>query len=98
MVLEKSSGFWELFSKDYKFSPEIQWKQISTKYTLTPGQIESALRSASEIAKIHNSHITEDMISEIVLRENIVKLSTIADKIESFYIWDDLILDEAPKM
>ena len=96
--LQKSSDFWEIISKQSSCPLDIDWKQISAKYTLTTGQIESILHNATIIAKFHDSPITEDMISEIILRENTAKLGVIANKIELFYSWDDLILDEIPKM
>jgi len=95
--LGKSFDFWQLFSKDYEYSPEIDWMQIAARYTLTAGKIEATLRHANHMAKIQNSLITENMISEVILRENTKRLSAIADRINLVYTWDDLMLDERRK-
>ena len=95
--LEKSSDSWKLFSEGYEYSSEIDWMQIAAKYSLTPGQIESALRSVTEIAKFRNLQITKDLISTVVFRENAVRLSVLSDKIDLVYTWDDLMLNETSK-
>ena len=95
--LGKSFDFWQLFSKDYEYSPEIDWMQIAARYTLSAGKIETTLRHANHMAKIKNSPITEDMISEVILRESTKRLSAIADRINLVYTWDDLMLDDRRK-
>ncbi|MCL2399591.1 MAG: ATP-binding protein [Defluviitaleaceae bacterium] len=95
--LEKSPKFWELFSEKYEYSPDINWTQIAARYTLTPGRIETAIRNAAVMARSQNEPISEEMISETVIRENTGRLSTIADRIKVIYTWDDLMLDDVPK-
>lgn len=95
--LEVSPAFWETFASEYEFSLDINWVQIAARYSLSAGQIESAVRSAAEMAKSQNSLATEDIVSAVVLLEHTGRLGAIADRIDLVYTWDDLMLDELPK-
>ena len=70
LELEKSVDFWRLFSSDYDCSPDIDWKQIAEKYILTPGQIETVIRNAAEMARPQSSPIREEMIYSAILFEH----------------------------
>ncbi|MCL2399161.1 MAG: ATP-binding protein [Defluviitaleaceae bacterium] len=93
--LDKSLKFWQLFSSDYKTDSSIDWTQTASKYVLTAGQIKSALSSAVEMNEFNI--IDEKAISSAVLLGNSKNLDAIADKIEAFYTWDDLIMSDASK-
>jgi len=101
LKLEQSPEFWQLFSKEYDSffdtKNSINWAQIASKYTLTPGQIESAIHSSAKMAKNQNTFISEEMISAAILKENTGHLSTIADSVNIVYTWDDIMLDDLTK-
>ncbi|MCL2399613.1 MAG: ATP-binding protein [Defluviitaleaceae bacterium] len=93
--LDKSLRFWQIFSSDYQTDPSIDWAQVASKYVLTAGQIKSAIGSAAEMEE--SQVIDEKTISSAVLLGNSKKLGEIADKVEAFYTWDDLIMADASK-
>jgi len=93
--LEISAKFWEMFSKNYEYSSDIKWTELASRYVLTAGQIKSTLSSASQMAKFQNKLIDKKIISEAVLLKNKKRLEAIADRIDIFYTWDDLILNVA---
>jgi ATP-dependent 26S proteasome regulatory subunit len=93
--LEQSLHFWQAFSSQYKTCPSVDWAQIASKYSLTAGQIKEALRSAALMPG--EGGVGSGMIDDAVLTGNTGKLSKIADKIETVYRWDDLVLGDASK-
>ncbi|MCL2400219.1 MAG: ATP-binding protein [Defluviitaleaceae bacterium] len=95
--LENSPKFWKLFSEEYDISSGLNWTQMASRYMLTPGQIKSAIRNASEMAKSQNTTVSEEMINSAVLLGSTGRLSAIADRINVVYTWDDLMLDDMPK-
>jgi len=95
--LEQSLHFWRLFSAAYDTDAAIDWAQLSAKYVLSPGQIRSALWGAADMAKTKGTPVNAKEIDDAILLGNTGRLSEIADKINVFYTWDDLVLGDAPK-
>ncbi|MCL2055599.1 MAG: ATP-binding protein [Oscillospiraceae bacterium] len=94
--LEQSISFWKEFSAGDGLGG-LDCTQLASKYRLTPGKIKSVLQTAADMAENQNMPISEKLISEAVLHSNTGRLSEIADRIEAFYTWGDLILGEASK-
>jgi len=95
--LEQSLHFWRLFSTAHDTAAAIDWVQLSAKYMLSPGQIKSALQGAADIAKAKGAPMETKEIDDAILFGNTGRLSEIADKINVFYTWDDLVLGDVPK-
>ena len=98
--LETAPKFWELFAKEYnlsELSSELNLTQIAARYTLTPGQIKSAIRNAAVMAKYQNKIVNEEIIGSTVLLGSTGRLGATADRINVVYTWDDLMLDDTPK-
>lgn len=86
---------WQHFSEAYQFTQHPDWKLVSGKFVLTPGQIKAVLRDAALCSP--NKHLDLETLRNSILRNTTTKLTALADKIEPFYTWDDLILDDHSK-
>lgn len=86
---------WEAFSRDLHVGKDLDWQTISNRFSLTPGQIRRALREASLEAGA--GELTGALLRDAVLRGNTSRLSELADRIEVFYGWDDLVLADYAK-
>ena len=95
--LDQSLRYWRLFSEGYETAPDFSPEQLAAKYTLPPGKIRAALRTASDMAMFESAPVDASKLDAAILLGNTGRLSEIADKIEAYYTWDDLVLGDVPK-
>lgn len=86
---------WTQFAADYPAAPELDWRAISGRFSLSPGQMKGALRDAALEAA--GGPIDGVTLRGAILRANTSRLSELADRIDLFYTWDDLVLDDTSK-
>lgn len=92
---EQSLCFWRSFSQGLLLDDGIRFETLCAKYRLTPGQIQTALRSAAAQADAQGAAIDSAGISRAVLLNHSSRLCELADAITPAYTWDDLVLDDA---
>jgi len=95
--LAQSLHFWQLFSAEYEIDESVDWESFAAKYVLNAGQIKTALATAADMAGAGHVPIDGETLDTAILLGNTGRLSEIADKIDVFYTWDDLVLGEASK-
>ncbi len=86
---------WEHYSQKYNIADDIDWQAITATYMLTPGQIVNSLQQA--LLDGIDGKISNERIRDAILQCNTGKLSELADRIHSYFGWDDLVLSEIPK-
>jgi SpoVK/Ycf46/Vps4 family AAA+-type ATPase len=77
------------------FASEADLVSLSSKFLLTGGQIHAACAAAAYQATLHNPNafeLTTRQLSDSARRESNQALTRLAQKIESIYTWNDLIL------
>lgn len=87
------------------FADDIKLEELVSKYTMNPGRIFSAVTGSTSLlrnAETEAGPANAIVIEKKVLEENIrricaVQLGDNAKRIESPFVWDDLILDEKSK-
>ncbi|MDL2232104.1 AAA family ATPase [Ruminococcaceae bacterium OttesenSCG-928-L11] len=93
---EQALEFWNTFAQGREMSPEVDFKALSSKYILTPGQIQTALQSAAMRKGADGGSIGSGDLARAVLLNNANRLSELAEQVPIFYTWEDLVLDEHP--
>lgn len=95
---DQSLELWENLSKEYPIDKDIDFKIISSTHIMTPLQIKSSLKNAEVLTLLRNTEkITSDILNSAIssiCSDNILKL---AEKIQSNYTWNDLIIEESQK-
>ncbi|MFV0402316.1 MAG: ATP-binding protein [Oscillospiraceae bacterium] len=90
----QSLRFWEEFAKGGFMAEDVDFRALSSKYILTPGQIKTALDSAALQAE--GQPVDGAALARAVLLNNATRLSELAEQVIPAYTWDDLVLDERP--
>jgi hypothetical protein len=70
-------------------------ERLAAKYILTPGQMRAALDDAADEAALRGCEIDYARLAGAVLRTGTARLHNVADRVEAFYTWDDLVLNSA---
>ncbi len=90
--------YWEtLKNGKIKFSKEVNFKELSTRFRFTQGQIKDALTAAQNLAQLRNpekSEVTMEDLYRGCRAQCNQKLGTLAQKINSKYTWDDIVLPD----
>jgi len=90
-------ALWDSLSTAHpvRFEPDVIWRDIATKFRVTPGQMKAALDSASGLARLHNpedSAISSADLHRGLYAQSNQKLSTLGRKLKPRYGWNDIIL------
>lgn len=92
--LKERQLLWESKTKKYHFSDDVNIRQISNQYILTPQGINEVLWDAN---LMEGQEITGKQIQESVSKQVSNQLGKSATRIRSIYTWDDLVIDEKQK-
>jgi SpoVK/Ycf46/Vps4 family AAA+-type ATPase len=82
-------------SANLRFSSDVDWSDVTSKFRMTPGEMERALDTAISFARLRNSHelsiCAEDLRRGLNSQSN-TRLNTLARKMTPRYSWEDIVL------
>lgn len=91
---------WQTFSRQYKFSIQMNWGEFASKFKFSPGQIRDTLELAYINSALNIQKIEGIGLNSLVLacyQNGKSHLITKARKIEAKYHWEDIILPDDAK-
>ena len=89
---------WTAYGDGYRFAADVDLGQTANKYILTAGEIQNVLDTAGLLAGMEKKELIEQSQIRQAVRQNQNKeLGTYATRLDSRFVWDDLILGEEPK-
>ncbi|MBR1861760.1 MAG: AAA family ATPase, partial [Lachnospiraceae bacterium] len=84
---------WEFFSKDYKLEPDVDMKEMATKFLFTCGKIKGALRTARSLATMDKEIlITRDKLFKGCYAQMSSELTQKATKIKANFGFSDIVM------
>jgi hypothetical protein len=90
----EAAKLWDTFLRGYD-AKGLTGERLAAKYILTPGQMRAALDNAVDEAALRGGEIDYGQLAGAVLRTGTARLHNVADRVEAFYTWDDLVLNSA---
>ena len=69
----------------------------ANQYILTPDSIRKSAAAASDIARIRETEIDSEIVSEAVRLHTVNQLGSYATKINAVFTWDDLVISDDQK-
>lgn len=90
---------WHYYAKDYQLEPSISIDLLSNQYILTTEDIQESLRIGQQHAlSVHQTHVmNSDDIRFGIKQRSHYQLGHYADKLDSVYTWDDIVIKEDQK-
>lgn len=89
---------WTAYGDGYRFAADVDLWQTANKYILTAGEIQNILDTAGLLAGMEKEElIGQSRIRQAVRQNQNKELGTYAQRLDSRFVWDDLILGEEPK-
>lgn len=89
---------WKSYGAEYVLDSDVDLEQNGNKYVLTPQGIRDVLNTAQIAAAAEgNEKIRQVHIQQAVRQNQKNQLGAYATRIESHFVWDDLILGEEQK-
>ena len=86
---------WSSLQHHFQFAEEIDFGAMASKFRFTPGQIQSALLTAQNLARWRmprDGRITREDLYNACRSQSTQTLSTLGSKVKSKYTWNDIIL------
>ena len=94
--VEKRVHMWEYFSNNdekIKLSEDIDVPDFADCHVMSYGKIKSICTYAVSLARLNGSNvITRKMILDAILKLNNVNFSSLANRIEAQYTWEDITI------
>lgn len=89
---------WKAFGAEYELDEDMDAEQNGNKYILTPGGIRDVLNTAQLEASLEGAEkISQKHIRKAVRQNQKNQLGSYASRIDSSFVWEDLILGEEQK-
>lgn len=94
----EKAQLWKAYGTRYRLAPDVDPGQMGNKYILTPREIQNVLHTAGLLAGMEDRTVIEpEQIRQAVRQNQNKELGTYATRLDSRFVWDDLILGEEPK-
>ncbi len=88
---------WNYYKKDYLLEEKIQIEEVANTFTLTPGQIKTALYQASISAGGNKKIITKKILYQVCYEQLHHKLGEKTEKVTPSFVWEDLKMESSNK-
>jgi SpoVK/Ycf46/Vps4 family AAA+-type ATPase len=82
-------------SGNLRFSPDVNWPELTVKFRVTPGEMTSALDTAVGLARLRSPRdvvVCADDIHRGLYSQSNSKLATLARKLTTRFSWSDIVL------
>lgn len=98
LTASEKEDLWNAYGAGYRFAADVDLGQMANKYILTPGEIRNVLNTADLLAGMESEEFIDTNQLRLAVRQNQNKeLGSYAVRLNTRFVWDDLILGEEQK-
>lgn len=85
---------WNHYTQGLSLDDDVHLEELSSKFRFTPGQIHNSIAQAANLCELHGHPVDSALLHRCCYEQIVMRLDTLATKVQPAYGWDDLILPQ----